>query len=108
MLSTGYPVEMLRFIAGRVEETIPARVPEQIAVLRLDTDWYNSTLHEMEYLFPQLSPGGVLIVDDYGWWRGSRQAVDEFFSRQESKMLLCRIDSDGARMGVKLPFAAAS
>lgn len=101
MLSTGYPEQNLRFVLGRVEDTIPGTIPKQIAVLRLDTDWYSSTLHEMDHLFPQLHPGGVLIVDDYGWWRGSRLAVDEYFGRQEAKMLLCRIDSDGARMGVK-------
>jgi hypothetical protein len=108
MLSTGYPEQNLKFIVGRVEDTIPGTVPRQIALLRLDTDWYSSTMHEMGHLFPPLQPDGVLIVDDYGWWGGSRLAVDEYFSRQSSRLLLCRIDSDGARMGVKGPYTAAA
>lgn len=67
-------------------------MPEQIALMRIDTDWYESTRHELEHLFPRLSPGGVLIVDDYGFWRGSRKAVDEYF---QGELLLNRIDSDG-------------
>jgi hypothetical protein len=68
-VSTGYPEQNLKFIVGRVEDTLPGTVPRQIALLRLDTDWYSSTMHEMDHLFPRLQPGGVLIVDDYGWWR---------------------------------------
>lgn len=68
--------------------------------MRLDTDWYESTKHELVHLWPRLSVGGVLIVDDYGWWRGSRQAVDEFFADQP--VLLNRIDGAGARLAVKV------
>ncbi len=79
LLSTGYPAERRHFIKGDVLETIPASAPESIAVLRLDTDWYESTKHEMAHLYPRLAPGGILIVDDYGHWNGCRQAVDEYF-----------------------------
>ena len=53
-------------------------IPEKIAVLRLDTDWYESTKHELETFYPNVVDGGVIIIDDYGHWKGCRQAVDEF------------------------------
>lgn len=98
MLSTGYPVDRLRLVAGNVEQTLPAQAPERIALLRLDTDWYESTRHELVHLWPRLAPGGVLIVDDYGHWRGARRAVDEYFARQP--VLLNRVDYT-ARLAVK-------
>jgi len=102
MASTGYPGSAVEIVKGRVQDTIPGRIPQSIAVLRLDTDWYESTRHEMIHLFPRLSPGGVLILDDYGWWRGSRQAVDEMLVEMGFDLLLARIDSSGARLAIKL------
>jgi O-methyltransferase len=93
--STGYPPERIRLLKGRVEETLPGNAPEQIALLRLDTDWYESTRHELLHLYPRLSPGGVLIVDDYGHWSGARQAVDEYFATLARPPLLLRIDYTG-------------
>jgi len=98
--STGYELSRIQFVKGRVEETIPGVMPERIAVLRLDTDWYASTRHELEHLYPRLSAGGVLIVDDYGHWRGARQAVDEYFALHKIPMLLHRTDYTG-RIGIK-------
>lgn len=94
LASTGYPSEHLRFVEGRVEETIPAVAPEQISVMRLDTDWFESTRHELQHLWPRLSPGGVLIIDDYGHWQGARRAVDDFLATVEP-VLLQRIDYTG-------------
>lgn len=99
--STGYPAELVRFVPGRVEETIPEAAPERIAVLRLDTDWYESTRHELEHLYPRLAVGGVLIVDDYGHWQGARRAVDEYLAASGARLLLSRIDYTG-RMAVKI------
>lgn len=79
MNSTGYPRELIRYVAGDVCETLDSNVPESLALLRLDTDWYRSTAKELEVLYPRLVPGGVLIVDDYGHFKGARQAVDEYF-----------------------------
>jgi hypothetical protein len=101
VLSTGYPADLVRFIPGRVEETIPHHAPEQIAILRLDTDWYESTRHELEHLYPRLAVGGVLIIDDYGHWQGARRAVDEYIDSTKARLLLSRIDYTG-RMAVKL------
>jgi hypothetical protein len=95
----GYPEKRLHFIKGPVEETIPGTLPDGLALLRLDTDWYESTLHELEHLYPLLSPGGVLIIDDYGHWEGARRAVDEYFADREAP-LLSRIDYTG-RIGVR-------
>src|ERR1700683_4128707 len=75
---TRYPARLVRYIKGRVEDTIPSKAPAGACLFRLDTDWYESTKHEMEQLFPRLSPGGVLIIDDYGHWQGARKAVDEY------------------------------
>jgi O-methyltransferase len=80
MEKTGYPETKIHYVKGRVENTLPEMAPPQIAVLRLDTDWYESTRHELKHLYPRLSPGGILIIDDYGYWTGSRKAVDEYFS----------------------------
>lgn len=76
-----YDERRLRFVKGPVEDTLldPRNVPDKIALLRLDTDWYHSTRMELEVLWPRLVPGGVLIVDDYGHWLGARKAVDEYF-----------------------------
>jgi len=98
--STGYPMERVRFVQGKVEDTIPGRAPGKIAILRLDTDWYDSTRHELEHLYPRLAVGGVLIIDDYGAWEGARRAVDEFIAAHKVPILLNRIDETG-RVGVK-------
>jgi O-methyltransferase len=100
LLSTGYPAERVHLVEGRVEETVPAGAPEAIALLRLDTDWYESTRHELEHLYPRLSPGGVLILDDYGHYEGARRAVDEYFDAHGGRPLLTRVDYTG-RVGVK-------
>lgn len=100
--STGYPTDRTHFIKGRVEDTICTEAPDTIALLRLDTDWYESTKYELECLFPRLSTGGVLIIDDYGHWKGARAAVDEYLAEHNVHLLLNRIDYTG-RIAVKIP-----
>jgi O-methyltransferase len=90
-----YPADRIRYIEGRVEDTIPHTIPERIALLRLDTDWYESTLHELRHLLPRVSPGGILLVDDYGHWQGARRAVDEYLAATNTRLFLCRIDYTG-------------
>jgi len=92
LTTTGYP--NLRFVEGKVEDTLPGQAPETIAILRLDTDWYASTKVELEHLWPRLSPGGVLIIDDYGEWAGQKQAVDEFF-KDKPAPFMHRLDYTG-------------
>jgi hypothetical protein len=98
--SVGYPPERIHFIEGRVEETLPGKAPEAIALLRLDMDWHEPTRHALEHLFPRLVRGGVLIVDDYGYWRGARKATDEYLQEHQVRILLHRINFT-LRMGVK-------
>ncbi|MGW8886728.1 TylF/MycF/NovP-related O-methyltransferase [Streptomyces sp. NPDC055749] len=94
-----YPKERVHYVRGRVEDTVPDRAPEQISILRLDTDWYASTKHELEHLYSRLVSGGVLLIDDYGYWQGSRQAVDEFLEKTGEQLLLLRMDE--GRIAVK-------
>lgn len=100
LLSTGYPDERLIFVQGKVEETIPGVMPGAVGILRLDTDWYESTYHELVHLYPLVSRGGVLILDDYGHWQGARQAADQYFAEHDVPVLRNRIDYT-ARLVVK-------
>lgn len=82
----------IKLIKGKVEETLKIKknLPKKISLLRLDTDWYKSTKIELEKLYPLLAKGGVLLIDDYGHWKGARKATDEYF--KNSKILMSRID----------------
>jgi hypothetical protein len=102
MKATGYPVENMKFIKGKVEETLLIDFPEKISILRLDTDYYTSTKAELEILYDRLVPGGVLILDDYGHWQGARKAVDDYFEKNGKKPLFSFLDYAGL-MGIK-PF----
>lgn len=92
MSKTNYPKDKIIFVRGDVEHTIPQNIPEKISILRLDTDWYKSTYHELKYLYPRLSSGGVLIIDDYGHHEGAKKAVDEYFAEIGEYPYLSRID----------------
>lgn len=98
--STGYPQENIIFVKGKVQDTLPANASACICLLRLDTDWYESTYHEMKYLYPLLSPRGVLVLDDYGYWQGAKKAVDQYLSESQNHILLNKIDFSG-RIGIK-------
>jgi hypothetical protein len=100
VLQSGYPEERVHLVKGPVEETVPGAAPETIALLRLDTDWYESTRHELIHMYPRLTDAGVLIIDDYGHWQGARRAVDEYFGTEAPPLLLNRIDYTG-RIAVK-------
>jgi len=103
MERTGYPAAQIRYVKGSVEQTLRGveNLPDLIAVLHLDTDWYESTRAELERLYPRLSPGGVLIIDDYGHWQGARKAVDEFFAQRGEASLLDPFEEHG-RVGLQL------
>jgi hypothetical protein len=95
LAETGYPAQQIEFVVGPVEDTIPLRMPESIALLRLDTDWFESTSHELLHLWPRIAERGVLIIDDYGYWAGAKKAVDEYFFQAGLRPLLHRIDGTG-------------
>ncbi len=100
LLSTGYPEQNLVFVKGRIEDTIPGTMPDKIALLRIDTDWYGSVKHALLNLYPRLSMNGALIIDDYGHWKGAKDAADEYFREHKIPVLLQRLDYTG-RMAVK-------
>lgn len=97
---TLYPSEYIKYIKGKVEETLPVTKPESIALLRLDTDWYESTKVEMDELYPLITKGGILIIDDYGHFEGAKKAIDEYFKGIDEQPLMHRIDYTG-RMIIK-------
>ena len=88
------------FVEGLVEDTLPAQRPDTISLLRLDTDLYRSTLHELVHLYPLLSVGGILMIDDYGAFQGARLATDQFIEQNRLKLFLSRVDSS-VRLAVK-------
>jgi hypothetical protein len=92
---TGYPANRVHYVEGRVEDTLPGERPDQIALLRLDTDWYESTAHSMRHLYPLLVEGGVLLLDDYGDWPAVREAVHECLDDLGDTPMLHRIDNTG-------------
>jgi O-methyltransferase len=100
MAEAPYPAERIHYYKGKVEDTIPGdALPDQISILRLDTDWYESTRHELQHLWDRLVPGGVLLLDDYGWWDGAKRAVDEWLAETNIPLLLLRMDE--GRVAVK-------
>ena len=103
LTSTGYDMRLVRFVEGDVRETLVRTQTLRIALLRLDTDFYDSTLAELQHLYPRLESGGIMIIDDYGHWQGAKRAVDEYFddpNRQTKRPLLWTIDYTG-RIAVK-------
>jgi hypothetical protein len=99
MSSVDYPTDRVHYVAGKVEDTVPGEAPEVISILRLDTDWYESTKHELDHLYTRLAPGGVLILDDYGTWQGAKEATDEFLDATGEPLLLTRVHR--SRIAVK-------
>jgi hypothetical protein len=97
---SGYPMENFVFVEGMVEETLPAIRPDQAALLRLDTDLYSSTYQELVHLYPLLSVGGILIIDDYGAFQGARIATDQYIQENRLPLYLSRV-SAGVRLAVK-------
>ena len=98
-------MEGVELVKGDVLVTLADSVslPEAISVLRLDTDWYESTSVELQTLYPRLSRGGSLLIDDFGYWEGVRKAVEDYFSSVEpSKRPLLHYTDRSGRMGIKL------
>ena len=93
--STGYPMDLMTLVEGDVSKTLYRAAPSEVALLRLDTDWYESTKSCMEMLYPKLIPGGVCILDDYGHWAGARRAVDEYFNEHGPRPFMHVIDYGG-------------
>ena len=99
MLMTGYDERKIIFVKGKVEDTIPKTMPDKIAMLRLDTDWHESTKHTLIYLYPRLVIGGALLVDDWGQLLGCHEAVEGYF---KDKNILLSLAYGGGKVGIKM------
>ena len=99
MIKTGLNEKNIIYVKGLVEKTLDGNFPEKISLLRLDTDFYESTKKELEILFPKLQSGGIIIIDDYGHWKGCKKAVDEYFVNKKN-IFFQQIDYSGL-IGVK-------
>jgi hypothetical protein len=99
MIKTGYFLKKIHFVEGKVERTIPKIIPKKISLLRLDTDFYASTIYELNHLYPKVQRGGIVIFDDYNHWLGSKKAVDEYFKNKS--VFLSRVDY-ACRLMVKI------
>ncbi len=93
--TTGYPMDRFSLVEGDVAVTLHDSVPDSISLLRLDTDWFESTRISLKVLYPRLVPGGVCILDDYGHWQGARRAVDEYFAALGRRPYMHPIDYSG-------------
>lgn len=95
-----YPKEKIHYVKGMVEDTLPNHKHKQIAYLRLDTDFYSSTKVELKYLYPYISPGGVIIVDDYdSKFIGCTRAVHEYFDENNiNRNIITKINSNSCGM----------
>ena len=98
LFSTGFLSENIIFVKGKVEDTLNENLPGKLSLLRLDTDWYESTKTELELLYPLLNENGILIIDDFGHWDGAKKAVVEYFEKNENNPFLFRIDFTGRLM----------
>lgn len=99
--SLGYDNKKIHFVKGKVETTLQKHAPDCISLLRLDTDWYESTRHELVHLYPRLQKEGVIIIDDYCYWKGAKLATDEYINQNAIPILLNHIDGEGV-IGVKI------
>mgnify|MGYP001360338876 CR=1 FL=1 len=86
MQITKYPDKKVHYVKGDVVKTLHDNVPDKIAFLRLDTDFYESTKKELDVLYPKLEVGGIMIVDDYFSYKGSRLATDEFLETHRDNL----------------------
>lgn len=87
-----------RLVKGLFQDTVPRATVDTIAVLHLDGDWYESVKVCLEHLYDKVSVGGVVQIDDYGHWEGTRKAVDEFMSQRSIDAPLSYLDYTGRQL----------
>jgi O-methyltransferase len=86
------PGNDLRIIKGWFADTLREadNLPDQIALLRMDGDWYESTMQIMEFLYPRVAKGGVIIIGDYDYWEGCKKAIHTYFNRNSLRVDIAR------------------
>ncbi len=82
------------FLEGWFKDTLPPAPVEKLALIRLDADMYESTMQALHHLYPKLSPGGFVIVDDYNAFPNCRQAVDEYRAQHRITEKMIAIDKE--------------
>jgi len=87
--------DQVRFLKGWFKDTLPVSPIERLAVLRLDGDMYASTWDALVNLYDKVSPGGYVIIDDYGQIKACKQAVDDFRHERGIYDSICQIDRSG-------------
>jgi O-methyltransferase len=92
ILAAGLSDSQLLTIEGPAQHTLQSIQPESVAILRLDADLFDPTLAALEQLYDRVVPGGYIIVDDYGHWKGCAEAVDTFFARRGETISWTEID----------------
>ena len=101
-------LERFRFVQGRFEDTIPESKIRQIALLHIDGDWYSSVKTCLDHLYDRVSPGGVIQIDDYGFWAGAEKATDEFLNRRNLPHDLLKLDYSGRQIWKAASLSASS
>lgn len=95
LVELGFPQELIQIRPGYFNETVPlgieqGDIAQKVALLHLDSDWYDSTMQGLEYFYDRVVPGGIVVIDDFGYWEGSRVAFYDFFARRREYPLLER------------------
>lgn len=94
--TVGVSPEQYLIRKGWFQDTFKQTLPEQVALLHCDADWYDSVLLTLETFYDRIPPGGVVVLDDFGWWEGCREAFYDFCGKRNEKPLLERVDCDQA------------
>lgn len=92
----GYPLERVTLKKGLFRETFKDQLPGNIALLHIDADWYESVLLALQTLYPLVSDGGFIVLDDFGHWEGSRKAFYDFCRAESIQPLLERVGATQA------------
>ena len=91
-------LDKFQFVQGRFEETLPQAKVGPIALLHIDGDWYSSVKACLDNLYDRVSPGGIIQLDDYGFWQGAEKATDEFLSKRNLPRELIKLDYSGRQL----------
>jgi hypothetical protein len=98
---TGYTDTKIHYVKGDVLTTLNNVKPACISIAHLDTDWYDSTAKELSVLYPLVSPGGYIVVDDYYAWKGSKVATDEFLAVNKEHLQKIDVNVSGPVLALK-------
>lgn len=94
LLRSGAPEDRLVIRKGLFDDTFRQQLPEKVALLHCDADWYDSVMLVLETFYPLVADGGIIILDDFGYWEGCREAFYDYCHRHNLKPLVERISSD--------------